>query len=93
VEIGAYDLVVLPEDMVTSGPGTPPPLPASTRPDPMPVVQVPSGLGSRRGAGGGPLDPQASGRVPSGGSMLLRVGVAALGSGLLLGFALRRLLP
>ena len=59
VEIGAFDLVVLPEDMAVAGPGAPPPLPASTRPDPMPVVVPPAaagrgqhGLGHGRRPGG-----------------------------------------
>jgi predicted component of type VI protein secretion system len=99
VEIGDYDLVVLPEDMATTGPGAPPPLPASTRPDPMPVVVVPSPSAP---AGAAPssaatasVDGLAGGRAGPGEATrarLLRLGLSALGGGLLLGFLLRRLL-
>jgi len=97
VEIGAFDLVVLPEDMVKSGPGAPPPLPSNTRPDPMPAVIVPAPArgtaeSATGAAAGTPDSGQVGGAVRGGRSTLLRVGVVALGGGLLLGFALRRLL-
>jgi pSer/pThr/pTyr-binding forkhead associated (FHA) protein len=97
VEIGAYDLVVLPEEMAVSGPGTPPPLPAATRPDPMPVVAAASAAAPRTataggapgevavGAGGVTAGPGASRRTT-----LLRLGAAALAGGLVLGVLLRR---
>ncbi len=98
VEIGDYDLVVLPEDMATAGPGAPPPLPASTRPDPMPVVVVPSPSAPAVAAPSGPAlagDALAGTRPGPGKAShagLLRLGLSALGGGLLLGFLLRRLL-
>jgi predicted component of type VI protein secretion system len=103
VEIGAFDLVVLPEDMAVAGPGAPPPLPASTRPDPMPAVVVPAAPGP---ASAGPTAAvaAATGGVPSTGSgaavarpdsarsaRLLRLGAAALVGGVLVGFLIRRL--
>ncbi len=105
VEIGAFDLVVLPEDMAVAGPGAPPPLPASTRPDPMPVVEppatpAPASAGSATVAGvapaGGGVASGLAGAVTGPGSarlaLLLRLGVAALAGGVLLGFLFRRLL-
>ena len=95
VEIGAFDLVVLPEDLAASGPGAPPPLPASTRPDAMPVVVVPGSpeSGGRRGRARR-RRPSGAVRLPAAGrrAVLLRIGLGALASGLILGFALRRLL-
>jgi predicted component of type VI protein secretion system len=105
VEIGAFDLVVLPEDMAVAGPGAPPPLPASTRPDPMPAVVVPAAPGP---ASAGPATTAAvataTGSLPSSGAgaavaradsarsaRLLRLGVAALVGGVLVGFLIRRL--
>jgi pSer/pThr/pTyr-binding forkhead associated (FHA) protein len=96
VEIGAYDLVVLPEELSVAGPGAPPPLPASTRPDPMPVVVVPpasaparaaaaAGAGTASAVAGGPVAGEA-GR----GARLLRYGLAALAGGVALGLLLRR---
>jgi predicted component of type VI protein secretion system len=92
VEIGAFDLVVLPEDLAVAGPGTPPPLPSITRPEPMPVVVVPAapaspGAAPEPGGAGASAGP-GPGRL----ARLLRVGVAALGGGVLLGVLLRRLL-
>jgi pSer/pThr/pTyr-binding forkhead associated (FHA) protein len=98
VEIGAFDLVVLPEDLATHGPSTPPPLPAITRPDPMPAVemgdQAPPGT-ARTTATAGPdagREAAATGGGPGRRATLLRLGTTALAGGLLLGFALRRLL-
>jgi predicted component of type VI protein secretion system len=88
VEIGAYDLVVLPEELASSGPGTPPPLPAATRPDPMPVVAIPGAAGPS--AGTGAAVASASARPAARGKGLLRLGVIALAGGLLLGLLLRR---
>lgn len=90
VEIGAYDLVVLPEEMATSGPGTPPPLPAATRPEPMPVVEVgsavaPDGAAPATGPARVMTGPDAARRI-----RLLRVGAVGLLGGLLLGLLLRR---
>jgi predicted component of type VI protein secretion system len=88
VEIGAYDLVVLPEELAATGPGTPPPLPAATRPDLMAVV-VPAAAapGAVAGAAGALARPATRG---PGGAGLLRLGVVALACGLLLGLLLRR---
>lgn len=105
VEIGAFDLVVLPEDMAVAGSGAPPPLPASTRPDPMPVVEAPASSGSTRPTRPGPavavatatgnVAPTVAGAVvrPDSARLarLLRLGVAALVGGVLVGFLLRRL--
>jgi pSer/pThr/pTyr-binding forkhead associated (FHA) protein len=85
VEIGAYDLVVLPEDMASSGPGTPPPLPAATRPEPMPEVALLADAPST------PASPVPSASGAPRGTGLLRLGVIALAGGLLLGLLLRRL--
>jgi predicted component of type VI protein secretion system len=87
VEIGAYDLVVLPEELASSGPGTPPPLPAATRSDPMPVVVIPAAAATDAAvasASARPATPATRGRA------LLRLGVIALAGGLLLGLLLRR---
>jgi predicted component of type VI protein secretion system len=99
VEIGAYDLVVLPEDQAVAGPDTPPPLPAATRPDPMPVVEVAPGQArsapTAHPAAAGPASPPGgpvAGPDPARAGRLLRLGVAALAGGLLIGLALRRLL-
>jgi len=105
VEIGAYDLVVLPEDQAVAGPDTPPPLPAITRPDPMPAVEVPAAPGQARAAptpiataasaaaspASSPGGPVA-GPGPTRRARLLRLGAAALAGGLVLGLVLRRLL-
>jgi pSer/pThr/pTyr-binding forkhead associated (FHA) protein len=91
VEIGAFDLVVLPEDQAVAGPGAPPPLPAITRPDPMPVVEATAAPGDGDPARSGPagaVDGPGPGRL----SRLVRVGITALGGGVLLGVLLRRLL-
>jgi len=96
VEIGAYDLVVLPEDQAVAGPDTPPPLPAATRPDPMPAVEVAPGQGpTALPAADGPPSPPSgpvAGPDPARAARLLRLGAAALAGGLLIGLALRRLL-
>jgi pSer/pThr/pTyr-binding forkhead associated (FHA) protein len=89
VEIGAYDLVVLPEDMASSGPGTPPPLPASTRPEPSPVVALPA-VTAPAAPPSAPA-PTRSASGPGRGTGLIRLGVIALAGGLLLGLLLRRL--
>jgi predicted component of type VI protein secretion system len=101
VEIGAFDLVVLPEDQAVAGPDTPPPLPAITRPDPMPAVEVPAtadlvqpapaAVDADSGAAPGADDPVAR-PAPGRRARLLRLGAAALAGGLLLGLVLRRLL-
>jgi predicted component of type VI protein secretion system len=94
VEIGAFDLVVLPEDMAESGPGTPPPLPAVTRPDPMPAYEPeaprPAEEAAAAAATPGPLPEGAP--APARQSRLVRIGALALSGGLLLGFLLGRLL-
>jgi predicted component of type VI protein secretion system len=100
VEIGAFDLVVLAEDMAVAGPGAPPPLPAATRPDPMPVVEVPSSpaqpdqAAAVQGASTGGRRAGAAEAAPGPDRLarLLRVGAAALAGGVLLGVLLRRLL-
>jgi predicted component of type VI protein secretion system len=101
VEIGAYDLVVLPEDQAVAGPDTPPPLPAVTRPDPMPAVEVAAPAGLARAAptelpaAAGPASPTrgpAAGPDPARPARLLRLGAAALAAGLLIGLVLRWLL-
>ena len=94
VEIGAYDLVVLPEEMATSGPGTPPPLPAATRPDPMPVVE-PGAAAADRIASAAAASPAVAVAEPVAGrgGRLARIGAAALLGGLVLGLLLRRWLP
>ena len=107
VEIGAFDLVVLPEDMAVAGPGAPPPLPASTRPDLVPVVALPTTAGAAStgsataaatavAAAAGNVAPTAAGAVARPGSArrtrLVRLGVAALVGGVLVGFLIRRLL-
>jgi predicted component of type VI protein secretion system len=101
VEIGAFDLVVLPEDMAATGPGAPPPLPASTRPDLMPVVELPAtparpAAGSATAAAVTPAAGGVAGALAGPGSArlarLLRLGVAALVGGVLVGFLIRRLL-
>jgi len=98
VEIGGYDLVVLPEEMASSGPGAPPPLPSQTRPDPMPVVVVPPAE-TPAGADGSATLPAGSEAASdaSGGTgssqrraHLLRLGGVALVGGLVLGLLLRR---
>jgi pSer/pThr/pTyr-binding forkhead associated (FHA) protein len=98
VEIGAYDLVVLPEEMASSGPGTPPPLPSMTRPDPMPVVVVPPDESPARAAAAAPLAGSVAasaagvgaGTVERRRTSLLRLGALALAGGLVLGLLLRR---
>ncbi len=96
VEIGAYDLVVLPEEMGVAGPGTPPPLPAPTRPD-LQVVDLQAGSAPARsaaalaGAAGGVTSGTTG--VVTGASRrtgLLLLGVAALAGGMALGVLLRR---
>ncbi len=89
VEIGAYDLVVLPEELASSGPGTPPPLPAPTRPDPMPVVVVPAAAAPAPAAGAASVAERPAPPTTRG-AALLRLGAAALAGGLLLGLLLRR---
>jgi len=91
--------VVLPEDQAVAGPDTPPPLPAATRPDPMPVVEVAPGQArsapTTHPAAAGPASPPGgpvAGPDPARAGRLLRLGVAALAGGLLIGLALRRLL-
>jgi len=102
VEIGAYDLVVLPEDMAVAGPGTPPPLPAVTRPDPMPAVEppaAPTSPGAAAGARGaaalaaGSREAAPAAADPARLARLWRVGALALAGGLLLGLLIRRLWP
>jgi len=92
VEIGAYDLVVLPEEMAASGPGTPPPLPAATRPDPMPVVDLRTAAAPARAAPADAASPAGAVTGPGAGrrGRLLRLGAAALLGGLLLGLLLGR---
>jgi len=94
VEIGAFDLVVLPEDMAVAGPGTPPPLPAPTRPDLQIVTAPPAPLQAAAtvapAASPGPLPVGEPGSARR--SRLVRVGVIALSVGLLLGLLLRRVL-
>jgi len=98
VEIGGYDLVVLPEEMASSGPGAPPPLPIQTRPDPMPVVVVPAAEtpagadGSATLPAGSEAASDASGETGSSQrrARLLRLGGVALVGGLVLGLLLRR---
>jgi predicted component of type VI protein secretion system len=105
VEIGAFDLVVLPEDLSVAGPDTPPPLPAVTRPDPMPAVEVAAAPGTFRpasttvpavapaaGSGVATAPGAVAGPDPARRSRLLRLGAAALAGGLLAGMVLRRLL-
>jgi pSer/pThr/pTyr-binding forkhead associated (FHA) protein len=101
VEIGAFDLVVLPEEASVAGSGAPPPLPASTRPDPMPVVEPPATPAPARAASAavaevtttaGAVAGAVAGADPARRSSLRRLGVAALAGGVLLGFLLRRLL-
>jgi predicted component of type VI protein secretion system len=105
VEIGGFDLVVLPEDQAVAGPDTPPPLPAITRPDPMPAVEVPAAPGQVRPAPAAAAAPAPAATGPAsaaGGPVagpdqarrtrLLRLGAAALAGGLLAGLLLRRLL-
>ena len=91
VEIGAFDLVVVPEDMAVTGPDTPPPLPAPTRPDLLAVVAVPT---ADRAPGAGGPGPSLAGAGTAPGAprraALLRLGLVALVGGLLLGFLLRR---
>jgi pSer/pThr/pTyr-binding forkhead associated (FHA) protein len=89
VEIGGYDLVVLPEELASSGPGTPPPLPAATRPDPMQVVVIPAADAPAADAALGSASARPSTPGTRGGS-LLRLGVIALAGGLLVGLLLRR---
>jgi predicted component of type VI protein secretion system len=94
VEIGAFDLVVLPEDMAESGPGTPPPLPAITRPDPMPAYEPeaprPAEVAAVPAATPRPLLEGTP--APARRSRLVRIGALALSGGLLLGFLLGRAL-
>ena len=99
VEIGGYDLVVLPEEMASSGPGAPPPLPSQTRPDPMPVVVVVPAAEAPASADGSATMPAQSKTASdaSGGTgssqrraHLLRLGGVALVGGLVLGLLLRR---
>jgi len=104
VEIGAFDLVVLPEDKAVAGPGAPPPLPASTRPDLMPVVvpAAPPGAGGAASATGAAAPATgsaasivagaAAGSGPARQARLLRLAVAALVGGVLVGYLIRRLL-
>jgi predicted component of type VI protein secretion system len=97
VEIGAFDLVVLPEELVVAGPGTPPPLPAATRPDAVPLeaAPAPAAPGLVATAAGPGMDAAAargSGPGARRRARLLRLGVTALGGGLLLGLLLRKLL-
>jgi pSer/pThr/pTyr-binding forkhead associated (FHA) protein len=101
VEIGAFDLVVLPEELSAAGSGAPPPLPASTRPDPMPVIELPSSPAPARVASAavaevtttaGGVAGAVAGTDPARRASLRRLGVAALAGGFLLGFLLRRLL-
>jgi len=88
VEIGAFDLVVVPEDMAVSGPDTPPPLPAPTRPDLHPIAPAPTADRSPGAPGVGP-SLAGAGTAPRR-AALLRLGLVALVGGLLLGFLLRR---
>jgi pSer/pThr/pTyr-binding forkhead associated (FHA) protein len=101
VEIGAFDLVVMPEEVAVAGSGAPPPLPASTRPDPMPVVEPPATPAPDRAIsplvaevttsiGTSAATVAGAGQVRA--ARLLRLGAAALAGGGLLGFLLRRLL-
>ncbi len=102
VEIGAYDLVVLPEEMAIHGPGTPPPLPAATRPDPMPVIELPASpapglaataVASTAGSVTANITEAVTGSGAGRGGRLLRLGLAALAAlagGLVLGLLLRR---
>jgi predicted component of type VI protein secretion system len=97
VEIGAFDLVVMPEDQAGSGPDAPPPLPAQTRPEPMPAVlplarRPSSGEGAAAAAGGAGRGRPAAAPSPNSPrrAALLRLGVASLVGGVLLGFLLRR---
>ena len=53
VEIGAYDLVVLPAEQEVAGPGTPPPLPLAPRPDLAPAVAAPPAAVAPRRTGPG----------------------------------------
>jgi pSer/pThr/pTyr-binding forkhead associated (FHA) protein len=103
VEIGAFDLVVLPEDKAVAGPGAPPPLPASTRPDLIPVVvpPAPPGQGSTgsvtaaapaAGSAASSVAGPAAGSGPARQARLLRLAVAALVGGGLVGYLIRRLL-
>ncbi len=65
VEIGDYDLMVLPEGQEAAGPGTPPPLPAVDLLDPAVVVLAAAPAPGRAGAAGasGPtLAAPAAGR-------------------------------
>ncbi len=90
VEIGAFDLVVLPEDMAVTGPDTPPPLPAQTRPEPMPAVTAPAA--ARTGSVTPGLADPGTAPATSRRAALIRLGVAALLGGLLAGVLLRKLL-
>jgi predicted component of type VI protein secretion system len=87
VEIGDYDLVVVPEDQAASGPGAPPPLPTLTRPEP--VVSPGELEAARPGAG---TAPARAPERPVPAARLARVGALALLGGIAIGVLLRRLL-
>jgi predicted component of type VI protein secretion system len=97
VEIGDFDLVVLSEELVEAGPGTPPPLPAVTRPDPTGVARSPTPAGATAAAadptpGIAATAPVAAPAAPARRGRLLAAGAWGLAGGLVFGFLLRRLL-
>jgi pSer/pThr/pTyr-binding forkhead associated (FHA) protein len=87
VEIGDFDLVVITEELAAAGPGEPPPLPTTTRPEP---VLSPAELAQARAAAVPPAPAPDRPARPVG--RLARLGLAALLGGLVLGVVLRRLL-
>ncbi|MBL0275685.1 MAG: FHA domain-containing protein [Anaeromyxobacter sp.] len=79
VEIGHYDLMVLPDGAEAAGPGTPPPLPAVDLLDPAVVQPAPSAPPAATAPGAAPPRPAARRRLALAAAL-----VAALLAGLLL---------